>query len=92
MTNWLDVDEVRAALPHSRREALVTNAAERCVLEAIADLPEPKNECDKCHAPEASDNHKTENPAYGFYGHDYQPSTLHRIWRVARVVTGKGTP
>lgn len=94
MTNWLDAAEVRATQDPALRGFSICDcrvvACPCCyVLEAIAELPEPKANCDYCHGPQASDIHKTDNPVFGYMGHEFVPSTLHRIWTVARIVCGK---
>jgi hypothetical protein len=85
MTNWLDPEQVKAMMRACDDYSVMAME----VLSALADLPEPSECCDKCHSIEASDIHKTESAVFGFWAHDYQPSLLHRLWTIARIVCGK---
>ena len=92
MTDWLNVEDVRAAVAKAvattgKRSHAATTDYHRMnawqVLEALAELPEP-DECDGCGDPR--DWHPNDSEAFC---EDWVESQLHNIWRIARIVCGK---
>ena len=87
MTNWLDPEDVKAYGPYKGQGCdLIRQAyASFDVLEALAALPEPPNVCDVCGTGPGSSMHLSSG------AHEMLESTLHRLWKIARIITGKET-
>jgi len=94
MTNWLDPEHVASELSKvtvaARTWGLAPETAPRTVgifvLEAIASLPEPEDKCQYCGLHPSDEYH---DRGSSMFTHPLEEWPAHRIWRVARIVTGK---
>ena len=101
MTNWLDPEDVKAYGPYKGQGCdLIRQAyAALDVLEALAELPEPPNECDVSCESLGWDPDNAEGGVCGWKPEDHGEGTglkhkheeplLHRLWLIARIVTGE---
>jgi len=106
MTNWLNPEDVKAemrtignaSLPETERRHNVRTTR---ILEAIAALPEPPNECDVSCESLGWDPDNAKGGVCGWkpedHGegkgtglkHKHEEPLLHRLWLIARIVTGR---